>query len=87
MIGGLNNRRVLKIIILGDDIIWWWNTSAWDGIWLWNNCLEWNIMDMLKVWMVFAVSSILFLMGLNLIPWEVGLQLISKIAELFLTLQ
>ena len=43
-------------------------------------------MEVLKVWFVFACTSIAFLMGFNLIDWEVGLKIIGKIAEVFLAL-
>ena len=43
-------------------------------------------MEVLKVWFVFACNSIAFLMGFNLIDWEVGLKIIGKIAEVFLAL-
>ena len=43
-------------------------------------------MEVLKVWFIFACNSIAFLMGFNLIDWEVGLKIIGKIAKVFLAL-
>ena len=43
-------------------------------------------MEVLQVWLVFAVTSVLFLMGFNFIQWDVGLKLIGKLVDFFLTL-
>ena len=47
-------------------------------------CKFFHEMEVLKVWFVFACTSIAFLMGFNLIDWEMGLKIIRKIAEVFL---
>ena len=49
-------------------------------------CKFFHEMEVMKVWFVFACTSIAFLMGFNLIDWEVGLKIIGKIAKVFLAL-